>query len=178
MERRIRMVSSVVALLWLLIPLADDGATLAQANAQTCRISRDSVVSISAGGVRCLRFAAHHSACRALFHAHRCRMPIEDRLARAQSTIADQFRSSECARQSRLSYWEFALPIHAARSALRYDNSRVEAAALRCAQPYLAAIAHQQQDVSVELLRGGRNDGLQSGAIKFFASSGPIDHTI
>lgn len=50
--------------------------------------------------------------------------------------------------------------------ALRQDHARVESRALGCAQPHPAAIADQQDDLGVELLRGGRNDGLQSGAIK------------
>ena len=52
--------------------------------------------------------------------------------------------------------------------ALRQDNSRIESAGLGCAQPHLAAIAHQQHDVPVELLGRGRNDRLQRGAIKVF----------
>ena len=43
---------------------------------------------------------------------------------------------------------------------------RIESAALRCAQPHLAVIADKQQDLCVELLPSGRNDGLQNGAIK------------
>ena len=46
--------------------------------------------------------------------------------------------------------------------ALREDNSRIESAALGCAQPHLAAITDQQQDVAVELLCSRSNNRLQS----------------
>jgi hypothetical protein len=53
-----------------------------------------------------------------------------------------------------------------AAQALRQDHSGIESAAFGCAQSHPAAVADEQQDLRIELLRGGRNDGLQSGAIK------------
>lgn len=50
--------------------------------------------------------------------------------------------------------------------AFRSDYSRIESAALGRTQLYPAAIADQQQDLSVELLPSGGKEGLQSGAIK------------
>jgi len=50
--------------------------------------------------------------------------------------------------------------------ALRQDNPRIESGALGCTYPHLAPIADHQQNLAVELLRGSRDDGLQSGAIQ------------